>query len=329
MSDKPFVVDCQSHVFPKAYAELYLRNTKTVRATKAGEDIYLLDYAGLQQFRLNLEDYAPERKLREMDEAGIDMSVLSVNMPGPENLDGDLALAGARICNDYLAELCARYPNRFAAIASLPMNDVSAAIAELDRAVDRLKLRGAFMFSHVAGQAIDSPKFEPFYAHLAQRQIPLVLHPTVPSWGEVVKDYSMIPMVGFMMDTSIAMLRLILGGVMERYPTLQVVHPHAGGVLPYVMGRVEEQTEVKRRGRDHIRQAPLNYYKRVFLDLVSPSAQTLRYAYEFAGVEQLLFASDHPWISLSATMETFNQLALPATERRKVLGENACRLFGI
>ena len=93
-----------------------------------------------------------------------------------------------------------------------------------------------------------NPRFEPFYAAVAAKGVPLVLHPTVPIWGETISDHSMIPMMGFMVDTSFAMLRLILGGVLERHPQMHVVHPHCGGVLPYLMGRVVEQTEVKRRG---------------------------------------------------------------------------------
>jgi predicted TIM-barrel fold metal-dependent hydrolase len=154
-----------------------------------------------------------------------------------------LAVEGARICNDYLAELGARHPGRLFGLASLPMQDVVAAMAELDRAVDELNLRGALLFSHVNGRPVDVPEFELFYAHAARRCVPLVLHPTVPIWGAAIRDHAMILMLGLMVDTSIAMLRLILGGVMERHPKLQIVHPHIGGVLPYLMGCIEEQDE--------------------------------------------------------------------------------------
>jgi len=321
-------VDCQSHVFPPAYAELFKRNTGSVRAT-GGDGAYLLDYGGLQQFNLKLADYAPERKLRDMDAAGVDISVLSVNIPGPECLDENLMLAGARACNEYVAELCARHPHRFVGIANLPLQDVSTSLTELDFALDHLNLRGVMMPSHVCGQPLDAPQFEPLYAHLERRGVPLVLHPTVPSWGAVIQDHSMIPMFGFMVDTSIAMLRLILGGVLERHPNLQVVHPHAGGVLPYVMGRVEEQTEVKKRGNQHITRPPSTYYQQVYLDLVSPSPLALRYAYDFAGPERLLFASDHPWVSVALFMDLVQAMMMPQEDKDKILGLNACKLFKI
>ena len=321
-------VDCQSHVFPAAYAELFTRNTGSVRAT-GGDGAYHLDYGGLQQFHLKLADYAPERKLRDMDAAGVDISVLSVNIPGPECLNAELMLEGARICNEYIAGLCAQHPQRFVGIANLPLQDVAASIEVLDDALDRLHLRGVMMPSHVCGQPLDAPQFEPLYAHMAARGVPLVLHPTVPSWGAAIQDHSMIPMFGFMVDTSIAMLRLILGGVLERHPQLQVVHPHAGGVLPYVMGRVEEQTEVKKRGNQHITRPPSAYYRQVYLDLVSPSPPALRYAYEFAGADQLLFASDHPWVSVALFMELVQAMTIPQEDKDKILGLNACKLFKI
>lgn len=321
-------VDCQTHVFPKAYAEILLGSTTAVRAVRQG-DAYVVTYGDLQTFVLSLEPYDPARKLQDMDAAGIDASVLSVNIPGPELLTPELGVAGARVCNDYLAELSASSRGRFVGLATLPLQDVPAAMAEYARAIHGLGLRGVFLFSHIAGRPLDAPEFAPLYAAAERDRIPLVLHPTVPTWGEVVKDYSMIPMVGLMVDTSIAMLRLILSGTLERHPDLLIVHPHCGGVLPYLMPRVEEQTEVKRRGREHIRRPPGEYYRSVYLDIVSPSAQAMQYAYDFSRPDRLLFGSDHPWVKIEAILEHFHRLAIPSEHRDMILGENACRLFRI
>ena len=321
-------IDCHSHVFPEAYAEVLKRNPKSPQAT--GRDgVYTICYGDMQKFRLNLDDYSVERKLRDMDAAGIDITVLSVNMPGPERLVPELALEGARACNDSLAEIVGQHPDRFVAIASLPLQDVPAAIAELDRAIDELDLRGAMIFSHVDGKPVDAPEFEPFYRHAAMREIPLVFHPTVPTWGEIIKDYSMIPMVGLMVDTSFAMLRLILGGVLERHPGLKIVQPHAGGVLPYLMGRIEEQTEVKRRGRDHIMKPPSAYYENVYLDVASPSSLAIQYVYDFAGPAQMLFGSDHPWVSIDTLLNLVEGLEISEADKSMILGTNARDLFKI
>jgi predicted TIM-barrel fold metal-dependent hydrolase len=322
------IVDCQSHVFPQAYAEILKRNPKPPQA-RGGCGTYVVTYGDIQEFTLNLDRYDPERKIRDMDDAGVDVSVLSVNMPGPERLSPELAVAGARACNNYLAEVCARYPDRFVGLASLPLQDVPSAIHELDRAIDELDLRGIVLYSHIDGRPVDAPEFEPFYAHVETRGVPMVLHPTVPTWSGAIKDHSMIPMLGLMVDTSIAMLRLILGGVLERHPQLQVVHPHAGGVLPYLMGRIEEQTEVKGRGREHITKSPAEYYRHVYLDLVSPSQLAIRYAYDFAGPDHLLFGSDHPWVGIDTMLGFLGQLDVPEQDRAKILGLSASTLFKI
>jgi len=112
-------VDCQSHVFPRDYAELLLQSTTTVRTVRDGP-AYRVSYGTVQQFVLALDAYDPAAKIRDMDAAGIDVSVLTVNIPGPELLDRELGIAGARLCNDYLADLAARYPGRFVGLATLP-----------------------------------------------------------------------------------------------------------------------------------------------------------------------------------------------------------------
>ncbi len=321
-------VDCQSHVFPKAYAELLCENTTWVRTVRKNGG-YLISYGDTQQFLLNLEPYDPVAKLRAMDAARIDVTLLTVNIPGPELLTPELGVQGARICNDYLAELCARHPGRFVGLATLPLQDVPAAMDEYRRAIRDLGLRGIFLFSHVAGTPLDAPEFDPLYAAAERDRIPLVLHPTVPTWADVIKDYSMIPMVGLMVDTSFAMLRLILSGMLERHPDLLIVHPHCGGVLPYLMPRVEEQTEAKRRGREHIRKPPGEYYKNVYLDLVSPSALAMEFAYRSSRPDRLLFGSDHPWVKIEAILEHFDRLHIPEAEKAMILGENPCKLFRI
>ncbi len=326
-------VDVQSHVFPRAYAEMYVNAPGFVQAQRLESDRYLLRYGDIQRFHLNLAEYAPARKIDAMDQAGIDVSVLSVNIPSPSRLPACQRLRGARLCNDYLADLVQDSRGRFVGLASLPLPDVEDSIQELERAIVSLNLRGVFCCSHFDGTMLDDPALEPFYARVAALGVPLVLHPTVPTWGAHVRDHAMIPMVAFMMDTSFAMLRLILGGMLERHPALKVVHPHAGGVLPYLMGRVEEQTEHKGRGRENITHPPGTYYERVYLDLVTPSAEAIRFALRHAGPERLMFGSDHPWVSIETIQDHVHRglqgLDLTADQMARIQGGNAARLFQI
>ena len=153
-------VDVQSHVFPQAYAELLVDASGSVTTERVGPSRYRLRYGDTQVFMLDLEDYSPERKLAAMDAAGIDVSVLSVNIPSPSRLPPAQRLAGARICNEYLADLVGSSGGRFAAIASLPLPDVDESVAELRRAVHDLGLRGVFLCSHLDGINLDDRSLE-------------------------------------------------------------------------------------------------------------------------------------------------------------------------
>jgi aminocarboxymuconate-semialdehyde decarboxylase len=322
-------VDCQSHVFPKAYADLIIKNTGSVQ-TRLKDGTYVVSYGDLLNHHLNFDAYDPQRKLKDMDAAGIDICILSSNIPGPELLVPELGIRGSRLINDYIAELCAQHPGRFYGLASLPLQDVASAMNELKRAVGELDLRGVVLYSHINGKPVDSPEFAPLYEQAEKRRIPLVLHPTVPAWGDAIKQHSMITMVGLMVDTSIAMLRIILSGILERHPDLLIVHPHCGGVLPYLMPRIEEQTGLKNRGREHIKASPGAYYKKVYMDLVSPSTLAMQYALDFSDADHLLFGSDHPWMPIETFLEHFKRLrGVSDGDRAKILGLNACKLFKI
>ncbi|MCX7787584.1 MAG: amidohydrolase family protein [Spirochaetes bacterium] len=320
-------IDCQSHVFPVPYAELLTKNRGWIRVEKQ-EGSFRIQYGDLQSFLLNLESYDPQKKIQDMDRAGIDVSILSVNIPGPEALDPDLALPAAQLCNDEICGLCSQYRDRFYGLAVLPLQlSHEIYLAEYHRAIHSLHLSGVVLYSHIGGKPIDHSDLEPLYTQAEHDGIPLVLHPTVPTWGGVVQDYSMIPMIGLMVDHSIAMLRLILGGILERHPNLSIVHPHCGGVIPYLMPRIEEQTEVKKRGRDHIRKPPGEYYRKVYLDLVSPSPLPMEYVLRFHPENRLLFGSDHPWIRIEVFKQMVENLPIEKRTKHRIFGENAKELF--
>ena len=321
-------IDCQSHLFPSGYAEALTRNPGSPR-TIGGAGRYSVTYGDMQSFKLDLDDYSVERKLRDMDAAGIDVSVVSVNMPGPEMLENELAVEAASLCNDELAEACAHHRERLVGLACLPWQIPSEAISELDRAIGKLDLRGVMLYSHVGDGQVDNDELEPIYARIEQLGVPLVLHPCVPPWGAEMSDYSMITMVGLMADHSLATLRLVLSGILERHPKLQVVQPHCGGILPYLWGRIRNQTEVMKRGIERISQTPTELYQRVYLDTASPWPPAIQVAHGLAGADRLVFASDHPWVEIQLLIDSLEKLGLPAEELSKIYAGNACRLFRV
>ncbi len=152
------IIDCQSHLFPEAYADFLTQHTNAALRTVGGDGLYTLDYFSpqgelLQRFMLRLADYSVERKVAAMDAAGVAVSVVSINIPTPDLLGASWAVEGARIGNDALADLCHAYADRLVGLAALPLPDVEASITELDRALDELDFRGVFLPSHLNGMA--------------------------------------------------------------------------------------------------------------------------------------------------------------------------------
>jgi predicted TIM-barrel fold metal-dependent hydrolase len=322
------LVDCQTHVFSPEFEEILSRNRGPVRGERRDDSLYV-HFGQEQMLRLRDRDYSPEKKITDMDAAGVAFSILQPNIPGPESLDDELKEPAARLANDYTASLCQAWPDRFRGLAVLPYTGIEAVMAEYERAIHRKGLSGIVLLSHLGGRMVDDPCWEPLYDAAASEGVPLVLHPTVPVWADAISDHSMIPMMGFMVDHSFAMLRLILGGVMERHPGLKIVHPHCGGVLPYLMPRIDEQTEIKKRGREHISRPPSSYYREVYLDIVSPSARTAQFALEFAGADRMLFGSDHPWIEIASMVEVLESMGLDEGGLDKVGYRNAASLFNL
>ena len=139
----------------------------------------------------------------------------------------------------------------------------------------------------------------------------------------------MIGMMGLQVDNSFALLRLILSGILERHPHLQLVMPHVGGILPYMSGRIDHQTEVLGRAREHIAQPPSAYLRRIYLDTVSPSVQSLQYAYEYSGADRLLFGTDHPWVDMPRFVRLIEEMPIPEADKARIFGKNAVKLFDL
>jgi predicted TIM-barrel fold metal-dependent hydrolase len=137
----------------------------------------------------------------------------------------------------------------------------------------------------------------------------------------------MAPTLGLMFDTSIALTRIILAGMLDEFPKLNLVCPHVGGTVPYLVGRMDHQTQVLKRGAEHIRKPPSEYLRGVWLDAVSPLPQAIKYGCDFVGVDRMLYSSDHPWVDPKLIISCIHQMKLPAADEQKIYAANAQRLF--
>jgi aminocarboxymuconate-semialdehyde decarboxylase len=319
-------IDVQSHIFPEWYVRHLGTRRASPRVAGRGADRVLEVGAWRGKVLPKLTDIS--LKLQQMDAAGVDLTVLSTQMPGPEML-GKSGVALARRLNDAVAAVCRRHPDRFVGLCVLPLQDVKAALAELDRCTQKLDMRGVLLYSNINGKMLDEPRFAPLFARAEAAGVPLFLHPTYPVVAEHTAAYALTAGVGFMFDTTLAAIRLIMNGTFERHPRLQFVLPHTGGALPYLIGRIDHQVAALGRGAEHIRKPPSEYLKVLWTDTVAPGPLNLEFAVKFWGPDKIMFASDHPWLDIQPFVDLVEGAGLSAADKAKVYEENARKLFRI
>jgi predicted TIM-barrel fold metal-dependent hydrolase len=317
-------IDCQSHLFSSEFLDWLEKRKKPPYVYRKGGDRFVVVGEWHRKLMPRHADVAA--KLADMDRAGIRMTALSINDPGPEFFGSD-SLSVANTLNDFIADVVRQHPTRFFGLATLPFDSEANTLKELDRCVSKLGMRGILLYSNLDGKFPDERQFRGLFAEAERRQIPLLLHPAYPMTYEATKGYEMTGGLALMFDTTIALSRLILSGVLEQHPKLQLVCPHVGGTLPYIVGRIDHQTMVLKRGADNIRRAPSEYLKQVWLDTVSPLALAIKYGCDFVGTDRMLYASDHPWVDPTLIASQVQSLRLPANDEAKIFSANARRLF--
>jgi predicted TIM-barrel fold metal-dependent hydrolase len=317
-------IDCQSHLFVPDLLEFMEKRKTAPYVYRKGNDRFVV--VGEWHRRILPKHTDVTAKLADMDANGIQMTALSINDPGPELFGKDGPVI-ARMVHDHLGEIVKQHPARFFGLATLPLQDMDSALVELDRCVNRLGMRGVLLYSNLDGKFPDLDEFRPLFARVQELDVPLLLHPAYPMTYDATKGYEMAAGLGLMFDTTIALSRIILAGILDQFPKLKLVCPHVGGALPYLIGRIDHQTQVLKRGADKIRKPPSEYLKQVYLDTVTPIALGIKYAYDFAGPDRLLFASDHPWVDPKLIAGSIESLKFSAVDEEKIFSSNARKLF--
>ena len=257
-----------------------------------------------------------DARFREMDEFGDYRQVISLPNPPIEDFaTGGAAQTLARVANDAMAELCVKYPDRFAGfVAALSLTDVMGSLEEAKRAINDLGAAGIQIFSPLAGRPLDEPAFEPIYALMAQLDRPIWLHPARTAAltdyaAEQKSRFEMWWCFGWPYDTSVAMVRLALCGLFDRYPNLKIITHHLGGMIPYYDGRIGPGLDVLgARTPDEDYSRILSSLKRPHLDymhdfyadtaMFGGGVHALRCGFEFFGADKVVFATDSvpPWL---------------------------------
>lgn len=280
-----------------------------------------------------------DRRIADMDAAGIDLQVLSLTTPGVDQLDPAEAIKLAQNTNDLLADAVRRHPNRFAGFAALPSSAPNAAADELERMVDEHSFKGALIDGHIRGRYLDDEFFWPILERAESLKVPLYLHPTIPpqpviqayyagNYTAEVTDLFAASAWGWHIETAIHVLRLILSGAFDRYPGLQLIIGHLGEALPFMQARIDRQltmevTKLHRPISAYLREN-LHYtvsgfnFVPTFLDLLLE-----------VGVNRIMFSADYPFGSMSEAHSFLDQLPVSPADKEKIAHVNAELLLGL
>jgi hypothetical protein len=277
-------------------------------------------------------------RIAAMDAAGIDMQILSLTAPGVEQAETSDAIAVSRESNDYLAAAVKKHPTRFAGFAALPVGAPDKAVAELERRVRQDGFKGAVINGHNRGRYLDDKFYWPILECAEALNAPIYLHPTRPpkpvieasfgGFSPIVSQVFAGPGWGWHIETAVHVIRLILGGVFDRYPKLQIVIGHMGEGIPFMFRRLDIMsqaiTKLKRPVSAYLREN-VHYtfsgfnYAPTFLDLLL----------ELGGVERIMFSADHPHQSMAQARAFLEQIPVGAADKERIAHGNAERLFGL
>ena len=327
------VIDAQHHIMPIEYSEFYMKHSQgpnCPKVTRNGND-FTFDFGPQAQPQPHSK-LSMEASIQMMDQYGIDMALLSPQIPDATLLPGELAAEGSRIVNNGLQECIERNPGRYKGIGFLPWNLPEQAIIEAQR-IKKLGFVGVMLCSHVNYGAADLKVYEPIYEELARLGLTVFLHPMIPEWGNYVSDYSMIPMMSYMVVESFCLMRLILSGIVERNPNLKIVMPHCGGILPALSERIWNQTVNMKRGIENITVMPVDMLKsdQIYYDLVSPGPESMKFLASFLGsADRIMFSTDWPWVSPpSILFDCAKEVFTDQADREKVFSGAAKALLGL
>jgi uncharacterized protein len=330
------IIDVFNHFMPKAYLDRLADRIPGHPAVTAFPRLRTL--------------WDVDARLRLLDEFGDLQQVLSLANPpleliGPPGETPDLA----RLANDALAELCHRHPDRFPAfVAALPMNNIDAALAEIDRAVIELGARGVQVFTNVAGEPLSAPAFRPIFARMVAHDLPLWVHPMrgpqSPDYaGETLSENEIWFTFGWPYETTACMTRLIFSRLFDELPNVKIITHHMGGMIPYFSGKIElgfRQIFFGTAERNPLAEEcglarpPLEYFKMLYADTALNGAiAPTRCGHAFFGTASCLFASDAPFdceqgrALLRNTIAAVDALEIPAAERARIFSANARALL--
>lgn len=322
-------IDFFNHIRPIAYTKFVLSVQPTLKADA-----------------LNVPSvFDVEFRKKVMDKFGVDMQVLTLASPSPDALSigKEDVIQACKIANQTISEICERNHDRFVGIGCLPMDQPDVAVDTMKVALKELGLKGFQVSSNIHGAPLDSERFLPIFETAAKLDVPILIHPVFPvsyNGREYEQGYDLAQALGWPFETSIAVARLVLSGLLEKYPNLKIVTHHLGGMIPYFIGRIEyrylwKDDPLKTRSWK-ITKPPSQLFKKIYADTaIGGNKAAMRLGYEFFGAEKIVFGTDYPFgpeqgeVFIRQAIDVVEQEAIPEDDRKKIFEDNARKLLKI
>jgi aminocarboxymuconate-semialdehyde decarboxylase len=321
-------VDVHSHFFPQPFLRLIRSHGSPHGASIDRRDgVEWLTMPGHPPVPLAPLFVDVDARRASLAQAGITAQALSLSPPMVYWAPPDLGVALARAFNDGIAELAQSYPGQFVGLATLPLQDVPAALREMERAA-ALQLRGVYVATTVRGRYLDAPEFAPLWELAVALDLPVFIHPQTHLGADVLAHCHLFNTVGFPVETAVLAARLIYAGTFDRHPSLRVVLAHAGGVLPMLLGRLDHAHRQRAECRRAIQAPPSTYLRHFYFDTVTHDDVTLRFLVQRVGTQRVVLGSDAPYdMADEGPVARVRRLRLRREATVSILGRTARRLL--
>lgn len=324
------IIDFHNHFYPPEYVKAVETGPSNIKVTYDDENNPLLHYPG--DYNILVPGHRDiDFRARVLEEEGIDKQIITFTTPGTHIESPKRSVELAQMVNDSFARIVREHGDRFAALATLPLNDPAASVTELDRAFNELGFKGVMVHSNVNGTALSDKQFWPLYEKADELHAVFYIHPSFPVGVEAMTDYWLMPLVGFTFDTTLAAAKLVFSGVVEKFPGITWVLGHLGGAIPFLAERLDRGYHAFNECRENISRPPSEYLKEFYYDTVNFDIRALQLAIGFAGADHLVAGSDYPHQigSLRKMKDSIGQLQISPAEKAGIYGDNAARLLGL
>lgn len=330
-------IDVHCHFIPPAYVAAVRKEGNPYRESIAHDAKTGLDVLTAQNgltYHLVPQLCDIEAMAAEQGKLATDFTVLS---PPPsiihDWLESSVAREHCRMVNESMAEIQRQFPNNFACLGMVPMQDTAAAVAELDYACNELGLRGIILCTNVAGRNLDEPDFLPVFQRAAQLHAAILLHPWYVAGADRMRRYHLFNAVGNPMELAIGVGHLIFGRVIDQAPGLKLLIVHAGGAVPYIIGRLERAWHIRPEVRSQIEAPPSSYLPRFWYDTIAHDADAISFLINKAGTDKIMLGSDSPFhlfdMGDPTPLQTLNRMQLAPDVARQIGDGNARSFFGL